>query len=251
MKLLQTFFICIALLLFIVFMAYISKYVKEGLSPSPSQSPGSDKSYINDEFCAAINSIDTTDPTGLDAKLSTLTDPKLNTTFNENQKKILLGIKANQAIYQGQFLDIQKKLCNVYSKIKQINKKLPKDEGSIVVGTVGSCSYENADTQAQIKIDILDSNDPSRKQNYPNLSTPDYNDYAVWRINAVLPTGPNGDKGVTGPDGTQGKTGEQGKQGERGVRGNWAEKPTPVPENTMLMDYSNAVKKSFTEYSIY
>lgn len=192
-------------------------------SPGLAASPGQDSPLISDEFCAAINNLSTKDQSDLSKALNELANPD-NPTFTDNQKQILMGIKGNQTIYQGQFLDIQKKLCAVYSRIKIINKKLPKDAKGIQVGTVGTCSFEQAQQgAASISIDI--SGNPA-----------DMN-YGIWKINAILPIGPPGDQGEKGPDGLPGAKGDAGFQGERGIRGDWAKKPNPVPENTQNKGY--------------
>jgi hypothetical protein len=256
MKLLYKTGILLGIVLVII-VAYIVSREREGLTPgtspgmvsflnavsnlgssSPGSSPGdsSPGALISDEFCSAINNLSSADNTQLNAALKEMTDPTKNTMFNNNQKQILLGIMGNQAIYQGQFVDIQKKLCAVHTKITQINKKLPKTSSDVKVGTVGTCPFEQAATTAYISIDIgANESDPK---------------YGSWTINAILPNGPKGDTGPKGVDGKTGEPGSTGPMGDRGIRGDWAQKPNPVPENSQNnMGYSNSA--TYTGGSIY
>jgi hypothetical protein len=205
---------------------------------APARAPGiNDTAIISDDFCAAINSIDannnSVDPTSNQSRITTLIN-ELKGKFTNNENQILVGITSNQAIYQGQFLAVAQKLCNVYSKIKKINSMLPKTAADIVVGNVGTCSFDQAGTQATISISIS-----------PNSSASDTN-YGKWTINGILPSGPPGDLGPTGRQGAQGDTGSIGPPGDRGIRGDWSQKPNPIPDNTQAaLGYFNAGTNMF------
>jgi hypothetical protein len=247
MKLLYKNPVIVLIFLLVIFIIYyITTRYKEGIAllsntpgnnkNAPARSPNSDPPIISDSFCAAINQIKTDDPLGTENALNELIQTN-DPNFNEAEKQIIMGIKGNQAIYQGQFLEIQKKLCQVYSKIKLINKKLPKTSDDIVIGTVGQCSFNKAlEGETSISIDISN-----------NLKD---SNYATWKINAVLPSGPPGEMGPTGTDGDAGKTGDPGPQGERGIRGEWSQKPNPIPEDTQNKGYYKTTNSAST-YSIY
>lgn len=246
MKLLYKNIVIVLIFLLVIFIIYyITTRYKEGIAQlsntsgnknSPSLSPSLDQPIISDAFCAALDKIKTDDPLGTETALNDLIQAN-DPNFNEAEKQIIMGIKGNQAIYQGQFLEIQKKLCQVYRKIKLINKKLPKTNEDIVIGTVGQCSFNKAlEGETSISIDITN-----------NLKDPNY---ATWKINAILPSGPPGERGPTGPDGDPGKTGDPGPPGERGIRGDWSQKPTPIPEDTQNKGYYKTTNSAST-YSIY
>ena len=232
MKLLFIKYVALAIA-FMILIYYAGVRYREGLAPgfSPGLTPGSDSSVLSTEFCAAINQINTSNQSDIDRFLK---ESKDNNAFTNNEKQIILGIEGNQAIYQGQFLEIQKKLCKVFSTIKQINTKLPKTSADIGVGTVGQCLFDQGlKGGANITIDIK-----------PNPGDPEY---AQWKINAILPSGPPGDKGRTGDQGDPGKAGPPGDQGDRGIRGDWEQKPNPTPEDTQVLGFF----KNVSQGSIY
>jgi len=135
-----------------------------------------------------------------------------NKTGNEQQ--IAYGINNLLPVYQGSFIDLTKRICNLQKRITKIKSQIPKSVDDIIVKNDGviSVDYDKAETAAFIKIDII-----------PNGSS-DKN-YGKWQITAALPMGPTGDKGIKGDPGDPGQAGPIGPKGPQGRRGNWENTP--------------------------
>jgi hypothetical protein len=108
---------------------------------------------------------------------------------------------------------IQQKFITIQSLIDDINSKLPQDITYINVGSINHTSFDNAVAgNASISIVNNPTTDPITSKMVAN-----------WTINASLPLGPPGDRGLDGPQGPNGKQGQPGAKGEEGPRGPYGE----------------------------
>ena len=205
-------------------------------APGGPDTPGGEKNTAKEDkmYCDVINNL-STDNKQLETELKQIIDNKNFNNFLGNQKQILLGIQGTLPVYQQQYLNVQKRICKIQEKVIQVKQLLPKDSSYIVSGKIGTCTFENADRSAYLKINIHKAGSEIRKNEYSNLND---EDYAVWEITGILPSGPVGDIGPTGPVGDVGPTGPAGKMGDRGVRGDWA-KPSDIASTTKY-SFNNA-----------
>lgn len=110
---------------------------------------------------------------------------------------------------------IQQKFITIQTLIDDINTKLPQDITYINVGSINHTSFENA-LAGNSSINIVNTpiTDPITSKTVAN-----------WTINASLPLGPPGERGLDGPQGPNGKQGSTGAAGGQGPRGPYGQPP--------------------------
>jgi hypothetical protein len=147
---------------------------------------------------------------------------KLSNSATQNEQQIAYGIQNLLPIYQGSFLNLTKRICDIQQRITNIKKKIPKTAADITVGTVQTIDYDKAEEESFIKINI----NPGQGSD-PN--------YGNWVISAKLPRGPTGNPGRQGDPGDPGDPGPTGPKGPQGRRGDWAKNPNVNSESSMAI----------------
>ena len=110
---------------------------------------------------------------------------------------------------------IQQKFITIQTLIDDINSKLPQDITYINVGSINHTTFENA----------LARNSSINIVNTPITDPITSKTVAKWTINATLPLGPPGERGLDGPQGPNGKQGSTGAAGGQGPRGPYGQPP--------------------------
>lgn len=209
----------ILLLILLVFFIYLSvgnNYV-EGLQIFQNGKPVVPVGGVNNSsFFRFSNNKRETTPATTPSSTTPTTSPPITTPTLPTPKLL------NSIIYQngsGTELQnslnhtIQQKFATIQTLIDDINSKLPQDITYINTGSINHTSFENA-VAGNASISIVNSpiTDPITSKTVAN-----------WTINASLPLGPPGDRGLDGPQGPNGKQGQPGAKGEDGPRGPYGE----------------------------